>query len=50
MLRSVVLVITDVSEEYIVASIRATTIDELGSLAITSNRSTLRGVSVASYC
>jgi hypothetical protein len=42
MLRRVALVKTDVSEELRVSFIRVTRIDELGTLAVTSNRSTLR--------
>jgi hypothetical protein len=43
MLRCLVLVRTDVSEEYIASIIRATKIDELGTtLAVTSNRRPLR--------
>jgi hypothetical protein len=41
MLRRVALVRTDVSEEHIVSIIRMTRIGELGTLAVTSNRSTL---------
>jgi hypothetical protein len=53
MLRRVALVRTDVSEELCVSIIRATKICELGTLAVNSNRHTLRRnsqrVSVASY-
>jgi hypothetical protein len=42
MLRRVALVRTDVSEELKASIIRVTIIGELGTLAITSNRSTLR--------
>jgi hypothetical protein len=43
MLRSVALVITDVSEELSASFIRVTRIGELGTtLGVTSNRSTLR--------
>jgi hypothetical protein len=48
MLRRVALVRTDVSEEFSSSFIRVTRIGELGTLAATSNRSTLRA-SVASY-
>jgi hypothetical protein len=54
MLRRVALVITDVSEEFSASFIRVTRIGELGTLALTSNRHTLLGISsqrasVASY-
>jgi hypothetical protein len=42
MLRCVALVRTDVSEELSASIIRVTRIDELGMLAVTSNRHTLR--------
>jgi hypothetical protein len=42
MLRRVTLVSTDVSEERSSSIIRVTRIDELGTLAVTSNRGTLR--------
>jgi hypothetical protein len=42
MLRRVALVRTDVSEELISSIIRVTIIGELGTLAVTSNRRTLR--------
>jgi hypothetical protein len=42
MLRRVALVRTDVSEELSVSFIRVTRIGELGTLAVTSNRGTLR--------
>jgi hypothetical protein len=42
MLRRVALVRTDVSEELSASIIRATAIGELGTLAVTSNRCTLR--------
>jgi hypothetical protein len=42
MLRRVDLVRTDVSEEHIVSIIRVTRIGELGTLAVNSNRRTLR--------
>jgi hypothetical protein len=42
MLRRVALVRTDVSEELTASIIRVTRIDELGTLAVTSNRRTLR--------
>jgi hypothetical protein len=42
MLRRVALVRTDVSVEVTASIIRVTRIDELGTLAVTSNRSTLR--------
>jgi hypothetical protein len=42
MLRRVAPVITDVSEEFSVSIIRVTRIDELGMLAVTSNKRTLR--------
>jgi hypothetical protein len=42
MLRHVALVRTDVSEERIASNIRVTRIGELGTLAVTSNRRTLR--------
>jgi hypothetical protein len=42
MLRRVAILRTDVSEEHIVSIIRVTGIGALGTLAITSNRSTLR--------
>jgi hypothetical protein len=48
MLRRVVLVRTDVSEELSAPFIRVTRISELGTLAVTSNRRMLRA-SVASY-
>jgi hypothetical protein len=48
MLRHVAFVRTDVSEELSASIIRVTRICELGTLAVTSNRRTLRG-SVASY-
>jgi hypothetical protein len=41
MLRREALIRTDVSEERIVSIIRVTRIDELGTLAVTSNRNTL---------
>jgi hypothetical protein len=50
MLRRVALVTTDVSEELSASFIRVTKIGELGTtLAVTSNRRTLRRKSVASY-
>jgi hypothetical protein len=54
MLRHVALVRTDVSEEHSASIIRVTRISEVGTLAKTSNRCTLHGislqhVSVASY-
>jgi hypothetical protein len=53
MLRHVALVRTDVSEELSASVIRVTRIGELGTLALTSNRRTLRRntkrPSVASY-
>jgi hypothetical protein len=50
MLRHVALVKTDVSEELSASFIRVTRIGELGTLAVTRNRSTLkRNTSVASY-
>jgi hypothetical protein len=53
MLRRVDLVRTDVSEELSASIIRVIIIGELGTLAVTSNRSTLRRntkrASVASY-
>jgi hypothetical protein len=42
MLHRVALVITDISEERIVSIIRMTRIGELGTLAVTSNRRTMR--------
>jgi hypothetical protein len=48
MLRRVALVRTDVSEQLSASFIRMTRIGELGTLAVTSNRRTLRR-SVASY-
>jgi hypothetical protein len=42
MLRRVALVRTDVSEELSASSIRVTRIGEVGTLAVSSNRSTLR--------
>jgi hypothetical protein len=42
MLRRVVVVTTDVSEELSTSIIRVTRIGELGTLAVTSNRRTLR--------
>jgi hypothetical protein len=42
MLRRVALVTTDVSEEFGASIIRVTRISELGTLAVTSNRCTLR--------
>jgi hypothetical protein len=42
MLRRVALVITDVSEELISSIIRVTRIGELGTIAVTNNRRTLR--------
>jgi hypothetical protein len=44
MLRRVALVGTDISEEQSVSIIRVTRIGELGTLAVTSNRRTLHGV------
>jgi hypothetical protein len=44
MLRRVAVVRTDVSEERIASIIRAIRIGELGTLAVTSNRSTLRHI------
>jgi hypothetical protein len=41
MLRRVALVRTDVSEEFRVSFIRVTRIDELGTLALSTNRRTL---------
>jgi hypothetical protein len=49
MLRHVVLVRTEVSEELSASIIRVAKIGELGTLAITSNRRTLRIASVVSY-
>jgi hypothetical protein len=50
MLRPVALVRTDVSEESIASIIRVTRIGELGTtLAVTSNRSTLRRNVIGSY-
>jgi hypothetical protein len=51
MLRLVALVRTDVSEELSASIIRVTRIGELGTIAISNNRSTLRRntLSVASY-
>jgi hypothetical protein len=53
MLRFVALVRTDVSDELSASFIRVTRIGELGTLAVTSNRRTLRRntkrASVASY-
>jgi hypothetical protein len=49
MLRRVDLVGTDVSEDSSTSILRVTNIGELGTLAVTSNRRILRGVSVASY-
>jgi hypothetical protein len=48
MLRRVALVRTDVSEEFSTTFIRVTRINELGTLAVTSNPCTQRA-SVASY-
>jgi hypothetical protein len=48
MLRRVALVRTDVSEDLSASIIMVTRIGELGTLAVTSNRRTLRA-SVASY-
>jgi hypothetical protein len=45
MLRRVALVRTEVSEELSAFVIRATRIGELGTLAVTSNRRTLRSIS-----
>jgi hypothetical protein len=45
-LRRAALVRTDVSEELIASIIRVTTIGELGTLALTSNRRKLRAASV----
>jgi hypothetical protein len=42
MLRHVALVRTDVSEELSASIIRVTSIDELGTLGVTSNRRTLQ--------
>jgi hypothetical protein len=42
MLHHVVLIRTDISEEYITSTIRVTRIGELGTLAVTSNRSMLQ--------
>jgi hypothetical protein len=42
MLRRVALVRTDVSEERVASIIRVTRIDEVGTLSVTRNRSTLR--------
>jgi hypothetical protein len=44
MLRRAALVRTDISEELNVSIIRVTRIDELGTLAVTSNRRTLHGL------
>jgi hypothetical protein len=44
MLRRVTLIRTDVSEELSASIIRVTRIGELGTLAVTSNRCTLRNV------
>jgi hypothetical protein len=51
MLRSVALVRTDVSEELRASFIKVAKIGELGTLAVTSNRRTLRSerASVATY-
>jgi hypothetical protein len=49
MLRRVVLVRTHVSEEGIASIIRVTRIGELGTLAVTTNRSMLRRNSMYSY-
>jgi hypothetical protein len=46
MLRCMVVVRTDVSEEHIASIIRVTRIGELGTLAVTSNRRTLRRILV----
>jgi hypothetical protein len=43
MSRRVALVRTDVSEELIASIVRVTRIGKLGTLAVTSNRRTLRG-------
>jgi hypothetical protein len=48
MLCRVALVRTDVSEEFIASIIRVTRIDELGTLAVTSNRRTLRNAALRS--
>jgi hypothetical protein len=48
MLRRVALVRTDVSEELSASFIRETTIGELGTIALTSNRRTLRKIPSAS--
>jgi hypothetical protein len=50
MLRHVALVKIDVSQELSASIIRVTRIGELVTLAITSNRSALRSLLVASYC
>jgi hypothetical protein len=52
MLCRVALVGTDVSEDLSASKIRVRRIDELGTLAVTSNRRTLRTLlaSIASYC
>jgi hypothetical protein len=49
MLRRVTLVITDVSEEFSASFMRVTRIGELGKLAVTSNRRTLRRAAVIDY-
>jgi hypothetical protein len=48
MLRRVALVRTDVSEELSTSFIRVTRIGELGTLAVTSNRNTLRSYNIHS--
>jgi demethoxyubiquinone hydroxylase (CLK1/Coq7/Cat5 family) len=51
MLRRMALVRTDVSEEHIASIIRVKRIGELGTtLAVTSNRSTLRRNTMSSHC
>jgi hypothetical protein len=50
MLRRVALVRTDVSEEPSASIIMMTRIGELGTLAVTSNRRTLRRNRVSSFC
>jgi hypothetical protein len=52
MLRCVVLVRTDVSEELSASITRVTRMGELGTLAVTSNRRSIPSqcVSVVSYC
>jgi hypothetical protein len=50
MLHRVTLVRTDVSEEHIASIIRVKRIEEVGTLAVTSNRITLQEILYYYYC